>query len=77
MEHPFISSLSEKSLEELQTDLSELNKKLTYAMRTMNQPLIYQLRMALESYRNEYNKQMDEMFKRQNIEMQVNIEKDN
>ena len=77
MEHPFISDLSEKSLEELQTALSDLNKKLTYAMRTMNQPLIYQLRMALESYRTEYNKQMDEMFKQQNIDMQVNIEKDN
>lgn len=77
MEHPFISGLSEKSLEELQTAISDLNKKLTYAMRTMNQPLIIQLRMALESYRTEYNKQMDEMFKQQNIDMQVNIEKDN
>jgi hypothetical protein len=31
--------------------------------------------MVIESYRKEYNKRMDEMIKKQNINAQINIEK--
>lgn len=77
MEHPFIHDLSDKSLEELQEKLSDLNKKLTFAYRTSNGPLINQLQMVLESYKSAYSKKMDELMKKQNIHMQVNIQKDN
>jgi len=49
MEHPFISSLSDKSVEELQTTISSLTSKLTFAYRTGNQPWVNQLTMAMES----------------------------
>lgn len=77
MEHPFVNNLSEKTLEELQEKLSDLNKKLTFAYRTSNGPLINQLQMVLESYKSAYNKKMDELMKKQKINVQVNIEKDN
>jgi len=75
MEHPFITSLEDKSLEELQNTISGLYSKLTYASRTGNQPLVSQINMVIESYRKEYNKRMDEMIKKQNINAQINIEK--
>lgn len=73
MEHPFISSLEDKTLEDLQTTISELSNKLTFAYRTGNQPLIHQLQMVIESYRNEYKRKMDAVFEKQNIKKQINI----
>ena len=75
MEHPFITDLSNKSLEELQETISSLNTKLTFAYRSQNAPLVHQLRMVIESYRNAYNKKMDEIISKQNIKTQINIQK--
>lgn len=75
MEHPFIVSLTDKSLEDLQTTLSSLQGKLNYAYRIGNGALISQLNMVIESYRGEYSKRMDDMIKKQNINNQINIEK--
>ena len=77
MQHPFINDLSEKSLEDLQTTISELTKKYTFAARTGNGALMHQLNMAMDSYRIEYNKKMDELIKKQNINSTVSIEKSN
>ena len=78
MEHPFLNktALSEKTLEEIQTSLTDLMNKLNFAHRTGNRPLINQLHMVIESYRTEYSKQMDEMFKKQNIKTNVSVEKE-
>jgi hypothetical protein len=73
MEHPFINNLDDKSLEDLQTTISNLTTKLTFAYRTGNGPLIHQLTMAIESYRNAYTKKIDELMKKQNV--QINIQK--
>lgn len=73
MEHPFIHDLSDKSLEDLQTTISSLSTKLTFAYRTGNSALIQQINMALESYRNAYKQKMDDMIKKQNILGQVKI----
>ncbi len=73
MEHPFVQSLEKKTLEELQTTISELTGKLTYAYRTHNGTLIQQLHMVLESYRNEYQRKMNVMIDKQNINKQINI----
>jgi hypothetical protein len=43
----------------------------------MNQPLINQMQMVIESYNAEYQKRMDEMYKKQNIEGSINISSDN
>lgn len=73
MEHPFINDLSDHSLEDLQTKISELSSKLTFAYRTQNGPLISQINMALESYRSAYQKKMDDMINKQNVLGQVKI----
>ena len=75
MEHPFITDLSDKSLEDLQTTISSLSNKLNYAYRTSNGPLIQQINMALESYRGAYKKKMDELISKQNVLSQVKISK--
>jgi hypothetical protein len=74
MEHPFINDLSDKNMEELQDAISSLNQKLTFAYRTGNQPLIHQLHMVLESYRNQHKKKMDELFAKQKLNTQINIQ---
>lgn len=76
MEHPFIHDLSNKSLEELQSTLSSLGNKLTFAYRTNNGPLISQIQMVMESYKVAYNKKMDELIKKQNINTKISITKD-
>lgn len=79
MEHPFLPSqqLTGLNLDELQTKISDLTGKLTFAMRMGNGPLTYQLQMVIESYRNEYNRKMDELVKKQGIQTKINIEKEN
>ena len=78
MEHPFLSSssLRDKSLEELQNTINDLTTKLTFAYRTRNSALIGQVQMVMESYRNEYNRKMDELIKKQNIQNRINIKKE-
>ena len=76
MHHPFINDLSDKSLEDIQTAIAELNKKLNFAYRIQNGPMINQLRMALESYNFENSRRMDEIYKKQNIQNQINISSD-
>lgn len=77
MQHPFISDLSSKTLEEIQKTLSDLMGKLTFAYRSGNEGLIHQLHMVIESYKTEYNKKMDELVSKQKINTKISIEKDN
>lgn len=79
MEHPFLNreELSSKSVEELQDIISSLNTKLTFAYRTGNGPLIHQLQMVLESYRNQVAKKMDELFEKQKLNTRINIQSEN
>lgn len=76
MQHPFITDLSDKSLEDLQTTISGLTSKLTFAYRTGNGPLIHQLQMVLESYKMEQSKKLDELISKQKINTKISIEKD-
>lgn len=75
MQHPFISDLSDKSLEELQSTITDLQGKLNFAFRMGNTPLINQLRMVIESYQTESAKRLDEMYKKQNLKSSVNVSK--
>ena len=72
--HPFIGNLSDKSLEELQTTISTLTTKLTFAGRTGNRALVNQLMMAIDSYKDAYSKKMDDMIKKQDIQSLINIQ---
>lgn len=76
MQHPFINDLSDKTLEELQNTISSLHSKINFAYRTGNTALIQQLLMAIDSYKTEYSKKMDDMIKKQNIQTKINIQKD-
>jgi len=77
MEHPFISDLSNKSLEECQETLSSLTTKINFAYNTGNQPLVHQLQMAIASYKSETNKRLNALFDRENINDAINIKGDN
>ena len=76
MQHPFINNLSDKSLEDLQTSITDLMKKLNCAYSMQNGPMIHQISMVLESYKAEHNKKMDEIMKKQNIQTTVSVEKE-
>jgi hypothetical protein len=54
MEHPLIHNVDSLSLEELQTHISDLHRKYSYAVRT-NAYLANQISMALETFQNKYN----------------------
>lgn len=75
MKHPFINDLSDKTLDELQNVISGLMNKLTFAYRTGNGPLIHQLQMALENYKEAYSQKMDDMMNKQKINTKISIEK--
>jgi len=60
MEHPLISNIDNLSVDELQQRISDLNKKLQFAMRTNNGHLAGQLRMALETFNNKYRQRLQE-----------------
>ena len=75
MQHPFISDLSDKSLEELQSTITDLQGKLNFAFRMGNSAMINQLRMVIESYQTESAKRLDEMYKKQNLKSSVNVSK--
>jgi hypothetical protein len=73
MQHPFINDLSNKSLDELQSTINDLTKKLNFVYRTQNSPMIQQLHMVIESYKTEYAKRIDEVYKKQNLSNKINI----
>jgi hypothetical protein len=54
MEHPLIRNLNDLSAEDLSNKISELHKKLAIATRSGNGHMCDQIRMALESYQNQY-----------------------
>ena len=58
MEHPLIPNLDNLSAEELLEKITELNKKLSIALRGGNNYLCNQLRMAIESYQTKYNEKL-------------------
>jgi len=78
MEHPFLDrkQLSEKTLEEIQTDITGLMNKLNFAYRMGNRPLINQLTMVIESYRREASEKLDKVMEKQNLKSQVSIQKE-
>lgn len=77
MQHPFINDLSNKSLEDIQTTLQGLYSKLNFAYRMQNHALIQQVNMAIESYKAEQNKRLDDIYKKQNIGNRINISNSN
>lgn len=75
MQHPFIHNLEDKTIEELQKTISDLNSRLFQASRSLHPTLVPQIQMALESYNAEYYRRMDEVYKKQNLDTKINISK--
>jgi hypothetical protein len=73
MEHPFISDLSKLSMDDLQEKISELNKRLAFVARMNNTSMYGQLLMVIDSYNSEYNKRMNEMYKKYNLNNTIQI----
>lgn len=65
MEHPLITDADDLSMEQLQTRIQDLTRKLTYAQR-YNQQLAQQISMAIETYRSRYLARLDEQWKKHN-----------
>ena len=62
-------------MEELQETITKLNSNLNFAYRMQNQSMIQQLHMIIDSYKAEYNKRMDDMYKKQNLDNRINVTK--
>jgi hypothetical protein len=75
--HPLVGNLSEMSTEDLHKKYNELMSKMNQAYRFGPTSIIPQMQMVIESYNVEYQKRMDEMYKKQNIEGSINISSDN
>jgi hypothetical protein len=75
MEHPFMPDISNKTVDELQASMSDLTQKLTFAHRMGQSFMINQINMVLEGYKTEYAKRMDELYKKQNIQNNIQITK--
>jgi hypothetical protein len=73
--HPLVGDLSEKSLEELQTTITNLGNKVSFASRMHNQAMMNQLIMVLNSYKQEYSKRQAELFnkKQDNLKSKIDI----
>ncbi len=75
MEHPLIGNLDELSIDELNSKISELNKKLSIAMGTGNAHLCNQLRMALESFGNKYTEKLREDYEKRLADAKIDQSK--
>jgi hypothetical protein len=79
MEHPLIGNISDLTLDELSSKVSELQKKLSIVQRTGNGHLANQVRMALESYYNVYHARLQESYQKDqpsnvNFDNKINIQ---
>jgi len=75
MEHPLIGSLDEYSIEDLNSKISDLNKKLSIAASTGNAHLCNQLRMAIETFRNKYLEKVREDYEKKLTDAKIDTGK--
>jgi hypothetical protein len=77
MEHPLIGDISGLTPEELTDKINELHRKLGIAQRIGNGYLGHQIRMAIETYQNQYRSKLADLQKNQpqnNFDNIINIE---
>jgi hypothetical protein len=66
MDHPLISNIDHMTAEELQSRISELNKKLSIAYRSGNANLCNQIRMALDTFNSKYQEKIRALYDSKN-----------
>ena len=64
MEHPLISNLDQLTVDELGAIVSDLNRKLSIAMRSGNAHLCNQIRMAIESHSVKYQEKLQATYQK-------------
>lgn len=62
MEHPLINNIDGLSIDELQTRINDLNKKLAWAHRSGNAGLRSQIQMALDSFNVKYKEKQQALY---------------
>lgn len=62
MEHPFVTNLSAKSMDELAEGITDLNKKLQFMFRLGKHNMVSQIGMAINAYKSEYAKRQQELW---------------
>ena len=62
MEHPLVASADSLTIDELGSQISELNKKIGIAIRMGNTELVHQIEMAREVYQNKYAEKSAALF---------------
>jgi len=73
MQHPLIGDLSNLTAEELNTQISDLYRKLNIATQSGNGHMCDQIRMALESYQAKYQEKLQESTKSHNFDDKIKI----
>lgn len=77
MEHPFAPNLSQETTEDLSEKISTLNSRLQWAFRMGKHDMVRQMQMVIESYRNEYQKRMEEQWNKksggQSLDKKIDI----
>lgn len=73
-QHPFISNLEGQNLEQLGEKISTLNARMQWAFKMGKHDMVRQMQMVIESYRQEYTRQQNEMWaKRGNTAPKIDI----
>lgn len=62
MEHPLIHNIDHLSLEELQSRINDLTKKLSWAARSGNAQLRGQIQMALDTFMAKYQEKQRALY---------------
>lgn len=64
--HPFISDLSQKTIDELAETITKLNKQMQYMYRLGKTDMVSQIQMAISSYKSEYARRQQELWDKKN-----------
>jgi len=67
MEHPLVTDAQTLSNDDLQSRISDLSRKLSWAHRANNAALRHQIQMALATYQNEWQNRQKQMFDQQKL----------
>lgn len=58
MEHPLITNLDQLTIDDLTSKISDLQQKMSWAIRMNHGHMAQQISMALESYQNKYREKL-------------------
>lgn len=74
MEHPLIGDISNLTVDQVSSKISELHNKLNIATRSGNGHLCNQIRMAIESYQTQYRNLLEAERKDSNVNFDDKID---